>query len=219
MKTINYLQILSIKAVLILFMVSFLGCEEAGLSEDNISMEETENEALELLPMEELSQGEIDGLMYMREEEKLARDVYLRLYETFAVENFTIISKSEQAHMDAIKFLLDRYGLEDPAYEVSIGIFRNDDLQNLHDKLMEMGSEGKIEALRVGALIEETDIIDIQNELDHVVDNRDITFVYNNLIRGSYSHLKSFVGVLGVIGVNYEPVLLDDELYKRIISE
>jgi len=129
------------------------------------------------------------------------------------------ISKSEQAHMDAIKFLLDRYGLEDPAYEDSIGIFRNDDLQILHDKLMKMGGEGKIDALRVGALIEETDIIDIQNELDYIVDNLDITFVYNNLIRGSYNHLKSFVGVLRVNGVNYEPVLLDDELYKRIISE
>jgi len=211
MKTLNYFKILSIRAVLVLFMFSYWGCEEIGLADSDITEEGTANEEVGLLPMEDLSQGEIDGLMYMREEEKLARDIYLRLYDTFPLNNFNNISKSEQAHMDAIKYLLDRYDLDDPAYEDSIGIFRNDDLQKLHDTLLEMGRVDKIEALKVGALIEETDIIDIQNELDHVVDNQDIIFVYNNLIRGSNNHLKSFVGVLRFNGVSYEPVLLDDE--------
>jgi len=219
MKKINILRIFNIATILVLSVFSFWGCEEAGLVDENTTVEETANEDLALLPMEDLSQGEIDGLMYMREEEKLARDIYLTLFKIFPIPSFNNISKSEQAHMDAIKYLLDRYGLVDPVFEDSIGIFRNDGLQKLYDELLAMGSSGEIEALRVGALIEETDIIDIQNELDNVVDNQDITFIYNNLIRGSYKHLKSFVAVLNVNGVNYEPVLLDDENYKEIINE
>ena len=45
--------------------------------------------------------------------------------------------------------------------------------------------------LLVGALIEEVDINDIQKELDEHVDNQDIVFVYDNLINGSYNHLRA----------------------------
>jgi len=58
-----------------------------------------------------------DWLTYIREEEKLARDVYLYLYDMWGSSIFDNISVSEQAHMDAIKTLIDRYGLDDPAEE------------------------------------------------------------------------------------------------------
>ena len=121
--------------------------------------------------------------------------------------------------MDAILYLLDKYQLADPVAENDIGKFVNKDLQQLFDDLLEMGSTDRIAALKVGALIEETDILDIQYELDHSVDNQDVRFIYENLIRGSKNHLKSFVGVLQFNGIEYEPILLGDEVYQEIFSE
>jgi hypothetical protein len=71
---------------------------------------------------------EIESLLYVREEEKLARDTYLTLYEVWGMEIFQTIADSEQSHMDAIKVLLDKYNLEDPALP-EIGVFQDDFLQ------------------------------------------------------------------------------------------
>lgn len=49
----------------------------------------------------------------MREEEKLARDVYLTFGEKWGLTLFTNIAKSEQTHTDAVKTLLDRYEIKD----------------------------------------------------------------------------------------------------------
>ena len=52
-----------------------------------------------------LSDEEVYWLMYMREEEKLARDVYATLYEKWGTRIFNNIRVSEQRHMDAVKAL------------------------------------------------------------------------------------------------------------------
>jgi hypothetical protein len=62
----------------------------------------------------ELSAEEAASLLFMREEEKLARDVYNTLSATWGIQSFSIIASSEQRHMDEIKVLLDRYALTDP---------------------------------------------------------------------------------------------------------
>ena len=49
----------------------------------------------------QLTEAEENHILYMREEEKLARDVYLTLYELWGAEIFANISESEQQHMDA----------------------------------------------------------------------------------------------------------------------
>ncbi|MDX2430296.1 MAG: DUF2202 domain-containing protein, partial [Bacteroides sp.] len=99
------------------------------------------------------------------------------------------------------------------------GVFQNEELQALYDELIEQGSESQEEALRVGALIEEVDIIDIQKELDEHATKEEVIRVYTNLIKASGNHLRAFVGVLGVYGVEYEPVLMDPEQFKQIIEE
>ena len=66
-------------------------------------------------PTEDLSTVEMEALQFMREEEKLARDVYLRLHQQWNMQVFANIAKSEQRHMDAMKCLLDKYELADPA--------------------------------------------------------------------------------------------------------
>ena len=155
----------------------------------------------------------------MREEEKLARDVYLYLYEMYSLRTFTNISKSEQAHMDAIKYLIDTYDLEDPVGENPEGSFQNEELQQMYDDLIEMGSKSKVDALKVGALIEEVDIIDLQHELDSIAENEDVKRVYQNLCNASENHLRAFVRILAVNNVVYEPVKLEQEIFDRIINE
>ena len=230
METTNFLRQIHYGGLVAILFFMLLGCEQTDMAgmyppiEETKSTDTLEEQSLTFLdvsslPFEELSQEEINGLMFMREEEKLARDTYIQLYDLFGLQNFKNISKSEQAHMDAILYLLEKYNLEDPVDGNGIGIFHDGYLQQLFDDLLEMGQTDRIAALKAGALIEETDILDIQKELDHVVDNQDINFVYKNLIRGSKNHLKSFVGVLRFNGVEYEPILLDKETYLEIIGE
>ncbi|MHB2148800.1 DUF2202 domain-containing protein [Calditrichota bacterium LG25] len=169
-------------------------------------------------PIEEVSPAEAEGLIFMREEEKLARDVYLTLYGQWSLAVFVNISVSEQMHFDAMGYLLQKYNIDDPASVDSIGVFTNADLQNLYNTLIVQGKDSVIAALKVGALIEEVDIRDIQKELDENVDNEDIQYVYENLMRGSRNHLRSFVSYLSAMGVIYEPQILSQEDYDAIIN-
>ncbi len=155
----------------------------------------------------------------MREEEKLARDVYLYLYEIYPLRPFLNISKSEQAHMDAMLYLIDTLNLVDPVGDNPPGVFQNEELQALYNELIERGSESREEALRVGALIEEVDIIDIQRELDENATNEEVIRVYTNLLRASGNHLRAFVGVLGIYDVDYEPVLLEADQFRQILDD
>jgi hypothetical protein len=139
----------------------------------------------------DLSKEEAAGLLYMREEEKLARDVYNQMYALWGLPAFKNIAASEQVHMDRIKFLLDSYNLTDPA--LAPGKFSDPNLQALYDKLVAQGSTSSVEALKVGALIEQTDIADLKTRLAQT-DNANIQLVYNNLMNGSYNHLAAFTG-------------------------
>jgi hypothetical protein len=138
-----------------------------------------------------LSEAEKYWLTYMREEEKLARDVYLFLYDTWHSRIFKNISGSEQRHMDAIKTLLDRYGIPDPAAEKGRGEFTNPELQALYNELIQDGSVSLVDALEVGVFIEETDIEDLNAGIASTT-HKDIKTVYSNLLQGSLNHLKAF---------------------------
>jgi hypothetical protein len=144
----------------------------------------------------QLTQAEIDGLLYMREEEKLARDSYWTLYAQWHLSIFSKIASSEVMHMSKIKGLLDRYGLPDPAAGKAVGEFSNPILQQLYDDLMVQGSQSSIEALKVGVAIEEVDIQDLKNYLAQT-NKLDIINAYNALLNGSYCHLRAFNNQLG----------------------
>lgn len=176
------------------------------------------NTTLSGLPLEMLSQDEIDGLYFMREEEKLAHDVYTALYDTWSRHIFINISNSEQTHTDAVLALINRYELTDPVGSNAAGVFANTVLQSLHDSLIVQGSISLIDALLVGAAIEEIDILDIQQQLDDFVDNQDITLVYENLMKGSRNHLRAYVSNLASEGMNYTPQYLSQQVYDDIIN-
>ena len=175
-------------------------------------------DALSALPMEDLSDNEIAGLKYMREEEKLAGDTYITMFAIWSINIFDNISNSEQTHTDAVLVLLERYGVSDPVGDNAIGIFTDGLLQNLYDTLIAQGSASLIDALLVGAAIEEIDIIDIQVQLDDSVDNQDITLVYDNLLKGSRNHLRSFISNLEKQDVIYQPQYLSQQAYDAIVN-
>jgi hypothetical protein len=163
-----------------------------------------------------LSKEEASSLLFMREEEKLARDVYTVLYSTWGVQAFSNIASSEQIHMDELKVLLDRYALTDPA--LAPGRFTNPDLQALYTQLVAQGNLSLVDALKIGAAIEEIDIRDLQTRRSQT-DNADIQQVYTNLMNGSYNHLKAFTGVLLTqTGETYQPQYLSVEQYQSIVA-
>ena len=152
----------------------------------------------------------------LSEEEKLARDVYNTLYGIWGQPTFQNIAASEQAHMDEVKLLLDRYGLADPALDP--GQFTDPALQALYNQLVAQGSASLADALKVGAAIEEIDIIDLQTRIAQT-DNADIQWVYNNLMSGSVNHLNSFTSVLlQQTGEVYQPQYLSPEEYQSLIT-
>lgn len=166
-----------------------------------------------------LTQEELSGLLLMREEEKLARDVYMKLFEIWNIDIFYNIANSEEKHTSSVKNLLDKYQIEDPM-EVDIqGVFKDEDLQNLYDSLIEQGSSSLLNALIVGATIEDLDIYDLQ-ELKKLTDKEDIITVYNNLEKGSRNHIRSFIKLIeqngGVYSANY---ISDEELNLILNSE
>lgn len=141
-----------------------------------------------------LTQTEIDTLKYMREEEKVARDLYLsfdQFYAASGVRVFGNIAESEQKHMDAVKKLLTTYGIEDPVTDDTIGVFANEELNTLYQTLLLKGEANLIEAFKVGVLVEETDIVDLAKAMAET-DKRNIERVYQNLLKGSENHLRAF---------------------------
>lgn len=166
-----------------------------------------------------LTEAEVEGLLYMREEEKLAHDVYVTLYGIWGTPVFQNIANSEQTHTDAVKNLLDIYGLEDPAVSTPVGVFVNPDLQALYDQLVDLGSQSQADALKVGAAIEEIDILDLQANLETLT-AADVRQVYENLLFGSENHLRAFTSVLAQqTGEIYEPQYMDQAAYDAIVAE
>lgn len=164
-----------------------------------------------------VSEAEIAGLKFMREEEKLAHDVYIHLYSFWGMQTFLNISQSETSHTTAILNLLNKYGIPDPAAGKPAGIYEDQDLQQLYNTLVTMGVASLLEALKVGALIEETDIVDINNK-KAVTDSGDILKVYDSLLCGSRNHLRSFNSALKNVGYTYIPQVLPQSEWDAIAN-
>ena len=164
----------------------------------------------------DLSEAEKQSIQNMREEEKLAHDVYLDLYEKWKLPIFSNISNAETRHFNAIGYLIENFELNDPSLE-SVGKFQNQELQHLYDSLTYKGSQSLIAALQVGAFIEEVDIIDLQESLENTT-NEIIQNTYENLLRASGNHLRAFTGQLAYRNKPYTPSVLDSGSYQKIIE-
>ncbi len=141
-----------------------------------------------------LTATESADLVFMKQEEKLARDVYRTLYARWGHPAFANISVSEQRHMDAVSALLLRYQISDPT-PTAPGVFTVPELQALYNSLVVEGSASLTDALEVGVLIEETDIADLQRVIA-ATREPPIRQVLTNLMNGSYNHLAAFTSAL-----------------------
>ena len=168
-----------------------------------------------LLP---LDYEEEQSLIYMREEEKLARDVYLTFYEQWEGTVFANIAESEQTHTDTIEEMLEKYGLPDPVVDDTIGAFVNSFLLEKYYELVAKGQVSELDALMVGAFIEELDIIDLQEAVEQT-DEEDLEQLYSNLMRGSRNHLRAFAErIEEATGEDYSAQLLDQEAVDAIVN-
>jgi len=163
-----------------------------------------------------LSEAEQETLLFMREEEKLARDVYIVLYKSWNKNIFKNISSSEQQHMDAILKKIKLFGLTDPNSS-KIGSFINLDLQKLYNELIYQGRLSYNDALTVGATIEDRDILDLMNAIKGTK-NLALKTTYQNLLEGSKNHLRAFVGLLKNQGIEYNPQFISQELFDAILG-
>lgn len=203
MKRRNFLAVGTLGVLLAIPTISAAGGGKASSSQANLRP---------------LSQVEVEDILFMREEEKLARDVYLTFYQQWRTPVFANIARAERRHMSRMLDLIERYGLTDPVADDAIGVFVNPDLQALYDALVARGLERELAALQVGALIEEVDIEDIQDAIDRST-HSDVIRVYENLMRGSRNHLRGFVSQIERNGVSYVAQEISQEEVDLILSE
>ena len=165
-----------------------------------------------------LSVEEAEEVLWVREEEKLARDVYLTLYEQWGLTTFRNIADSEQKHMDAVKEeLIIPYGLEDPATTDTVGVFTNPELQAIYNQLIEKGSASIEDAVEIGMMIEDMDIFDLREAMEKT-DNQDLITVFSNLENGSENHMRAFYRQVEKYGISYSPEYISEEEMNTILS-
>lgn len=139
----------------------------------------------------EISDATAQELLYMAEEEKLAHDVYVALSEQYDARQFTNIARAETRHLDAVRVLLDRYGLDDPTMGADAGQFDDETLQTMYDELVAEGSTSLAAAAQAGITIEQTDIADLTDAIAGT-DAPDVIQVLSSLRDGSQKHLAAF---------------------------
>ncbi len=175
------------------------------------------NSQITTLPIQAISDAELASLVHMREEEKLARDVYITLYNKYGVRIFDNISNSEQTHTNAILQLLTKYSINDPVGGNGIGVFTDAGLQTLYNSLVTSGSISILEAYKVGATIEDLDLYDLKTDLLKV-DNQDIILVYQMLSKGSRNHMRNFYSNLKSLGFTYVPKFITQSELDAIVN-
>ena len=169
-----------------------------------------------LIETSALTQSELASLLKMKEEEKLARDVYTALGVKWGSVVFTNISAAENNHLNAIVLLLTNYG----STETSIGeagVFADVAIQTLYNDLVAKASVSIDEAYKTGALIEEMDIKDLIQALSSTT-NENVTLVFENLLKGSRNHLRAFNRQLTTLGIVYTPVYISQTDYDLIVT-
>ena len=162
-----------------------------------------------------LTDSELASLLKMKEEEKLARDVYAALYQKWGSTIFSNITAAESNHLNAIVLILTTYGGDTSISEP--GIFTNPEVQALYTKLVTDGSAAIEEAYKTGALIEEMDINDLNLSLNSAT-NTNVNMVFENLLKGSRNHLRAFNRQLTTLGIVYTPIYLSQEAYDLIVN-
>ena len=196
----------------ILLGVLTMSCQKQNMHSGNFMQEQIAS-----LPKEAINIEERNGLVLMREEEKMAHDVYSFLYDKWNIMIFNNIASSEQTHTDAVLELLDKYDIDDPASGKNIGVFNDTSLQRMYNQLLINGNYSLLSALTVGATIEDLDIYDLE-KLILKADNQDIAFVYNNLLKASRNHMRAFYSQIVNNGGTYRAKYISQQQLEDIVN-
>jgi len=162
-----------------------------------------------------LSTHEKEGLSFIWEEEKMARDLYNSLYESDKLTIFSDLARSEQSHMDQARSIIDKYALAIPGKDEQ-GVYQNQTLQRVYDELLAKGLSSDQDALNAAANFEEISIIDLQKELN-TTHAEDVKAMYQGLLAGSQKHLRSYVTELRDRGFKYDPQYLGKDEFEKIL--
>jgi hypothetical protein len=164
-----------------------------------------------------LAANERNELILMREEEKLARDVYTAMHKKWGTPVFANISRAESQHMKVLGGLLSRYNIPDPVGNNAPGAFTNPKFQQLYQSLVATGSASLMDAMKVGLKIEEMDIADLRQAIQST-DNNDLKRVYQHLEQGSQNHLRAFAMQLKRLGGTYTATSLNQNEFNSIAN-
>lgn len=217
-------------ALLVLALTPLIGCDSNGdRDQDRDRIVDVDADGyttfdlaalgawLDAMPTEDLATAETAAILYAREEEKMARDAFRVFDQQYAPDALTRIAASEQTHMDAIRLLIEKYGLTDPVTDDAVGTFTDETIRALYDAFVDQGAGSLVEALEAGAAIQELSIADLEDGL-RSVDNTDVACVFENLQKGSRNHLRRLVDLLGDRDVTYAPLYLSQDAFDAIIE-
>lgn len=200
-----------------------------------------------------LDEIEATHLTFMRSEELLARDVYLTLAQAYPdVDVFMNIGDgSEQTHTDSARDMLESYGLDDPNPDANdpsreLGTFTDADDRDYggeygwyfaekYAALVAQGRLSLLDALYVGAFIEELDMADIIECPKIIVESDDsigdegcglnyssvraLKNLYKHLVDGSENHLRAFVkNIEARTGETYQAQVLTQDAVDAILG-
>lgn len=143
-----------------------------------------------------LTTTESGDILFMREEEQLAHDLYTRWYGMYSIPVFSNIAASETMHVNEVQLLIDRYGLQGNQIGNASTGYHNATIQSLYNSLAPQGDASLTGALEASLAVEERDIADLDHALAGTT-RADIIQVYSNLRRGSENHKSAFLRQLG----------------------
>jgi len=164
----------------------------------------------------DLTADEIEFVYAVREDEKVARDLYTLFFEKYSLKVFSTIAKSESNHMRAVEILLDYYEIDFPI-PGAYGVFEDSARQTIYDSLVIKGSTA-LEGFRVMAQMEEECVISYRNVLADIT-NSNIKIVIENLGKASENHFKAAIRQVTALGGTYSPKYMTQEEYNAIIAK
>lgn len=207
----------------------FSSCEENEISTDEtpIITEETIAQIEDSTSIDEaqdsnsavygtLNNVELNDLIHLAEEEKLARDVYNYAFQVYGLNIFKNIGASEQKHLNSVLSFLSNNNVEDPTHP-NAGHFFSETLSELYANLTAQVDLSKLDALKVGATIEDLDIMDIDDFIGNTK-NEDLINMYQNLKCGSRNHMRSFYALIIINEGSYNPQFISLDLFDEIIN-
>jgi hypothetical protein len=199
-KNHNHMKNALITSIFLLLAVS--SCQEAESPSDQLI----------------ISAEERQTLLFMREEEKLAHDVYIYAFDKYGLNIFQNIANSESSHVLSVLKVMETYQIQDPLSGSTIlGEFTDPILNDLYSDLISRVDLSLNESILVGLFIEDLDVYDLENAISET-DKLNISTLYANLKCGSKNHMRAFYDQATAAGITYTPEFISQSEYESIIN-